>query len=398
MDVVDPLKLERELRKKRRASQEQGKKTKKKDSNKNKTKSKKNQNENENKDIPSTMAKNDKGTSEKKQEDDVAPAAAPTAVVEDGNDDDDDVMEEASNDVSKEAGGRRTGRELRRQRRGEQRTKNMGLGLSIDIKKKGTNKIVFGDDEDVDNDDNNEGDKLVSKGGKQKADEPDENKGQDEPETKGTAASAAATTATTTATTTDHGDDGGDMDEDDAVEEVKTSSAKEQVLEQRAEERKSAKLQRLEAAKTKKKRKRKEEEARTVSDELDEDFFAQVDSDMAKQRKEQKKGKIKPIGRHTTFVTKDDNDVSNRPGHGIEVVVVTDTNRLMQDKMGTQPSATAKKLSKSAILQGGEEVLKGHDGRKGGTTWKRSKKMNRVLSASGKERRSKAAAHFVVQA
>ena len=292
-------------------------------------------------------------------------------------DDDDDAMETTTGETPEAESENQTpekescgsaqktvtsARALRRKRREQQRSRNMGIGLQINVAKKNS-EITFQDIEDA----------------TKESEEEEEESGEDKVEN-------------------DEQAQGQEDEDDDAVEEVRTSLARDQAMEQRAKERETAVLQELETKKKKRKRIVVESD---VPEELDEEFFAQVDSDLATQRRQKRrvdKGvAVKPVGKHTTFVAADDDDQGGKHGgHNIEVVVLRHESQTLEGKMGTEPSETAELFSRSKLL-GNERITKGHNHRETNEGWRRSKKMNRVLSASTKGRRRSPAPHFVVQ-
>lgn len=189
--------------------------------------------------------------------------------------------------------------------------------------------------------------------------------------------------------------DDDDDDSDDEVEEVKASVAKEKVLEQMQQERKTAsELQKLE---TKRKRKAAVEEDDEVTP-MDEDFFAQLDADMEKERKEKKRAST-PKGRHTAFVSTEETDDAIQAEHNIEVVVLgTSSAQEIKAVPGTQPSDAALVFSRSRMVDGLTTVKKSGVSKKKPAKvegWKRSTKMNRHML--GRKQRKKPAAHFVIQ-
>lgn len=201
-----------------------------------------------------------------------------------------------------------------------------------------------------------------------------------------------------------------DDDDDDAIEEIKSSVARDKAMEQLAMERETSKAQKLQT-RTKKRRKavvQQEEQ------DFDEDFFAQVDSEIAEQRKQRKLEKQSvPKGRHTAFVTTED-EVDSRPiqaDHNIELVVLgsekegpTSTNALLAsvcDKAGIEPSEASHLFARGRLPNGRDQAMKKGTKKKkqNDPGWKRSKKMNTMTfgRAKTKGRRGCAAANFVVK-
>lgn len=291
---------------------------------------------------------------------------------EESNSSDEDVQEEtAANTPSNKP---TSARELRKRRREELKTRNMGVGLSISKNATSSNKIVFGD-----SDDNEE--ELVEDEAREAGDKEQEHASSDE-------------------------------SDDDAIEEVKSSVARDKAMEQLERERETARLEKLQTKTKKRKHKQVVEQKDNEEEDFDEDFFAQVDSEMAQQRKQRKleKQAVVPTGRHTTFVATED-EVDSQPiqsDHNIELVV-----------LGTEAATTSTFLSKSSDSAGIEPSEASHffargrlaDGkdqaRKKGTKkkqqkdqgWKRSKKMNTLTfgRAKTKGRRGCAAANFLVK-
>ena len=233
-----------------------------------------------------------------------------------------------------------------------------------------------------------------------------------------------------------------DESDDDAIEEVQSGAAKADIIRQRKAERKSATSQ----AQDKKKRKRKpkvekedqvaessedeegDESEGSVADELDEEFFAMVDSGRQaalrlnklrkKSEKMRKLQKEKKIGRHTNFVS-DDGDHMGKGGitdpirseHGIDVVVLPSAGGMddsddeggmldMSSAMGVTPSKTAVLFARGSLICGdvarkGKKKQKGkpHKGRKD-QGWKRSRKATHLSVARG-SRIGAPAANFV---
>ncbi len=183
-------------------------------------------------------------------------------------------------------------------------------------------------------------------------------------------------------------------DDDDEVEQVSASFAKNEALQLRAAERETRKV---ESAITQK-RKRKKKVIEADDDELDEDFLALVDStreDNAKVKKLEQKSKPRlSLGRHTTFVSEENETTTKKPihaDHNIKVVVLPteiknddqQTNIVAQEKsalalssdLSTEPSKTAMLFFRgSHLLQ--RNSKKGDDQ----TSFKRSRKMKYKVS------------------
>jgi hypothetical protein len=233
-----------------------------------------------------------------------------------------------------------------------------------------------------------------------------------------------------------------DDDDDDKVEEVKASTAQDMALEQRQEERLTART----STWTKKtRRKRKATAATAVSDMpdptvFDDEFFQQIDQERQDERQRRRAktshgetaGTV-ATGRHTTFVVASREDAVGtalKPksvGHGVEVVVLgcdhqqadtaTDgdggnvpysvlTGQSLLESHKETPSPEVVLYSRSGILSDGSVPLSskqtkkmkqaGHvsSHRQVAPTWQRSKKMRVV--AFGTRKQPKAAAQFVV--
>jgi hypothetical protein len=246
---------------------------------------------------------------------------------------------------------RASARESRKKRGGDLRSKSVGLVGKIDTEQTSGKKIVFGEDFTVEDE-------------VQASDETNKN-------------------------------DENDDDDDDDVEEVKASEAKEQVLGKIQQERKAAGvLQKLEM---KRKRKVVEEQA----DDMDEDFFAQVDAELDQERKEKKEQTaVAPKGKRTTFISKAETDYAVEREHNIEVVVLG-PEEAVAAASGTKPSQAALLFSRSKLQNGISTIKKTGVSKKKPAKkegWKRSTKMTRVLISGKRQRRTKPAAHFVIKA
>jgi hypothetical protein len=247
---------------------------------------------------------------------------------------------------------RASARESRKKRGGDLRAKSVGLVGKIDTEQTSGKKIVFGEDLTLEEE-------------------------------------MPATAATTKNDQKDDGDD-----EDDNVEEVKASEAKEQVLGQIQQERKTAGV--LQKLDTKRKRKIVEEQV----EDMDEDFFAQVDVELDRERKEKKQVTVVPKGKRTTFMAKEEKDYAVEREHNIEVVVLG-PDAAVAAASGTKPSEAALLFSRSRLQNGISTIKKTGVSKKKPAKkegWKRSKKMTRVLISGKHQRRSKPAAHFVIKA
>lgn len=290
------------------------------------------------------------------QQQEAQPQEEESAQLADREEEDDDAPEEGPASSKSSKGDRSVSREQRKKRRDELRSKSVGVVVGkIDTSKTASNKILFGDKYDAEQ----ASQKVVAALQEEKEEDSD----------------------------------------DDQVEEVKASVAKEQALEQRQKERKTAtELHKLEAT-IKRKRKPVEEDAP-----MDDDFFAQLDVELDEERKEKKrKVAAAPKGKHTTFVSTNENDDVVEADHNIEVVVLADAATTVAASSfvgGSKPSEAAMIFSRGRMEDGISAIKKS-----GGATktkpqksqgWKRSNKMNRILLT--KKRTNKPASHFVIKA
>ena len=198
---------------------------------------------------------------------------------------------------------------------------------------------------------------------------------------------------------------------DDAIEEVKSSVARDKAMEQLAMERQAQ--QKLHTRRTKKRKHKTPAKDNDDDEELEQDFFRQVDSEMAQQRKQQKidKKDSTPTGRHTTFLSTEEEMESGpiQTNHNIELVVLgkadegPSNNALLQsaqDKVGLEPSQVSHLFARGGLTSGKDQAKRKGTKKKiqSNAGWKRSKKMN--ILAFGrrkvKRRKGRAAANFVV--
>jgi hypothetical protein len=140
-------------------------------------------------------------------------------------------------------------------------------------------------------------------------------------------------------------DDEGEDESDDEVEEVSASTAKNQALQIRAAERETRQVESAISQKRKRKKKTTEKDAivpvatpddsdGSDDDELDEDFLAMVDSAREndakmKKLKQESSLRVNKLGRHTTFVSEENESGTKNPihaDHNIEVVVLPSSN------------------------------------------------------------------------
>lgn len=291
----------------------------------------------------------------------------------------DDENDSYSSDVEQqqeqETFSKQNSRELRKRTRDERKSRNMGVGLSISTEAtSSSNKIVF-DDHDSDN--NNDDDELFES-------------------TKNDAMEEEV--------------EASDSDDDDAIEEVSGSVARNKAMEELAKERETLKVQKLQT-KTKKRKKKSIDE----QDDFDEDFFEQLDSEMAEQRKQKKqKDSSAPAsaGRHTTFLSTEDEIDDSRPiqtDHNIELVVLGESDEgpiitsilsSNDNKAGLEPSEVSHLFARGRLASGKDQSkIKGTNKKKQNDGWKRSKKMNVLAFGKAKVKRRKghAASNFVVK-
>ncbi len=251
------------------------------------------------------------------------------------------------------------------------KSKTTGVGISITIHDdaaKENKKIVFYDDEDVAYQPTTQ--EPIDESDKDGYDPATNKAGQDSP--------------------TDIDDDN-----DDAVEEVKGSAARQEILQQLEAEVKGA-------SKSKKKKKRKDptkgdaEKDDDNDDDLDDQFFAKLETIKAEEEEKKKtESKKKKKGKHTTFVFGEDGNgkkvgdssAPKKVGHNIQVVVLAEHEDAIANDPFTAIPSTA--LTKEALLFSGSDLKDGTD--RGGkrkrnasnlpdTSWKRSRKMNLVIT------------------
>ena len=178
-------------------------------------------------------------------------------------------------------------------------------------------------------------------------------------------------------------------------------------MEQLARERDSSKVQKLQT-RTKKRKTKTVDEDEEEEEEFDEDFFAQVDSEIADERKQKKMDKesTPSAGRHTTFLSTEE-EVDLQPiqaDHNIELVVLgngdTETNQVSFTEDKEEPSELSHLFARGRLADGKEQAkIKGTKKKKQSDAgWKRSKKMNAVAFGQAKVARRKgrgtAAANF----
>lgn len=208
------------------------------------------------------------------------------------------------------------------------------------------------------------------------------------------------------------GNEGDSVSDDDTIEEVKSSVARDKAMQQLAKERETSKVQKLQTSR--KKRNSKITAQVEDEDDFDEEFFAQVDSEMTEQRKlKKRKESVVPTGRHTTFLSTAEEMNDSQPiqtDHNIELVVLgeTETNKpihsaLLQSstdsKAGMEPSEASHLFARSRLAGGKAERRGTKKKKQDNSGWKRSKKMNHLAfgRAKTKRRKGRAAANFVVK-
>jgi hypothetical protein len=310
----------------------------------------------------------------------------------------------------------------RAQRRAiEQRLRSQATGVGIALEKSVNKKIVF-DDNVLPVDDVEHGVKYSSN--------------------VTTSPLQAAVVLPLPVSETEYPQDQLDDDDDDKVEEVKASTAQDMALEQRQEERLTARTSNW-IKKMRRKRKATATTAFVIPDPtvFDDEFFQRIDQERQDERQRRKmkachgetEGTV-ATGRHTTFVVATREDAvgtASKPkpvGHGVEIVVLgcdhhkADTwthgdsggnvpysmltgQSLLESNKET-PSPAVVLYSRYGILSDGSVPLSskqskkmkqaGHvsSHRQEAPTWQRSKKMRVV--AFGTRKQPKAAAEFVV--
>lgn len=239
--------------------------------------------------------------------------------------------------VDSEKMGKKKLRSLRKKRSQDLRSKSVGLVGKIDVGESSQGKrIVFGDSiESISDDDDDESEMQTGK-------------------------------------------IEGDEDEDDEIEEVKGTRAKELALAQREKERKTAgEMKKLDSNRRKRKNILEESDE---EDEMDDNFFDQVDIDLDAERQEKHDSKTSSRGKRTTFVSQEEKDSSIETGNNIEVVVLR-ANSMPIATSGCNPSENAFVYSRSRLLDGKFSLTKNRKLRKHDKTegWRRSTKMNRII-------------------
>ena len=253
----------------------------------------------------------------------------------------------------KEAQSTKKGRKERKSRRQKQRkeelkSKATGIGLKISVDSAPTNKKIVFDDSNLPSDGDDK-DNDVNGG------EAEEN---------------------------NSGDGDGD-DDDDAVEEIKGTAARDEVLDQ-------MKTEAQQSLKPKKKRNRKERREKPIEDsngdeEMDEDFFAQLDSAREVEMEERKalemSAKREALrGKHTAFVfskNKNDDEGASVPlaiNKNIQVVVLSNSSNSVAASF--EPTTS---LSEKALLYSRNRLKDGTDLLEG------SKELQRKRKRSGAE-------------
>ena len=287
-------------------------------------------------------------------------------------------------DARQESSRRSASRELRQKRRSNLKSRNMGVGISISTE--ATSKKITFDDET-----------LLS----EQQDKVEEDTHKDVNDTHKDASSGD--------NDSDKADN--DDDDDDVIEEVKTSVARVKAIEQLAKERETVKVQQLQ---TRTKKRKKTVQQDEEQEDFDDEFFAQVDVEMEEQRKQKKMKQSAPVGRHTAFLSTEE-EIDSRPiqtDHNIELVVLGDVRvgknqvnsalpQTLEDKAGIEPSETSHLFARGRLTTGKEQAKRKGTKKKDGPGWNRSKKMNVLAFGRSKVKRRKgrraAAANFVVK-
>lgn len=279
--------------------------------------------------------------------------------------DDDDEAPEATSSSKKKI----SSRSARKQQRETLRSKNLGLIRIAGDQEPKPNKIVFGDD----NEHEGSGSETFHDARESLSPHEDDNQKEDD------------------------GDD-----DDDAVEQVNTSAARDMALAQLQQEREITKANK----KTKKRRKARKVEEEEIDDDkdmLEDDFFAELDAQKSALKKAKKAKPGKDIPKHTIFSSNEETSaIPIEYNPGMELVVLGEEEDAVTVAMSLAltepPSKNAIICSRGLIVDGSEKISQKQKqkAKKGGKlpepTWKRSKKMNRLLLTKG---RGKAAVNFV---
>lgn len=296
------------------------------------------------------------------------------------------AVEEENERVTPSKSSKRQPRKKTRSSKEGLKSKNTGIGLSIDLSDESTKqnkKIVF--DDTIGDDD----EKILDE------------------TTKGTVEQSDQVQIGVTVNDKD--------DDDDAVEEVKGCTARDEIIQQIETEVKVAGKAKKKAKKRKEKKEEKvENDDDEDDDDLDDDFFEELETIKAEeQAKKELESKKQKKGKHTTFVFRENNKAKKLStpksvGHNIQVVVLADQLETISDDPFT--SVPTSSLTKEALVLSRSDLKDGAD--QGGkrkrkapnrpdTTWKRSRKMN--LLATPKSRfnrqgaRARPAANFVTK-
>ena len=281
----------------------------------------------------------------------------------------------------------------RRKQQGQalrQRSTGLGLSIQVDTERKANQKIVFANNA-------SEGeDELPS----------DKEKPQTETKLK-----TSVVAKNRDDSQNSYSDDDDDDDDDDAVEEVKQAAAREEIETLQSRERISARAV-VATAKGRKRKKKTVTEQDHLDDNLPEDFFNELDAELANERKQNRQKLVDNAarkGKHTTFVVKeDDKDTPVNVDEHMQLVILNQSER--------EASLPNRPLSKDALIFSRSQLLDGKDktsnkqrlkDKKAGRKrvepqgWKRSKKMNRLWAPGRqslrKEGKGAVAPLFVVE-
>ena len=195
---------------------------------------------------------------------------------------------------------------------------------------------------------------------------------------------------------------------DEDMEEIKGSSAREKALGQRSTERENAKVKNLER-KYRKKKTKPIDTMKGSDDDFNEEFFEQLDNELATRRLEKKKLTInEPKGKRIAFVSADDEVRETiQTDYNIELVVIGNDSAMAKSvdaKLGTAPSEAAIIFSRSKLMHGKDlNFVRSKTKQKKRATvtigWTRSKKMNRIMYSNKRNAaHGQPAVHFVVNA
>jgi len=286
---------------------------------------------------------------------------------EEEDDDDQDGLSESDGDLGEEEppakpdakrGNKKKPREKKRKE--ELKSKATGLGLKISLDQNpapgSNNKIVF-DDTNLPTGDDSTGESVHSASEERRK---DSNKD-------------------------DGNDDDDDDDDDDAVEEVQGKAARDEALDQ-------MKTEAQQSLKSKKKRMRKarvekteapspqkagDDESGDGDDDMDEEFFAQLES--AREAESEKKKELldksaaRAKGRHTTFVFERNEGDARAVSEPVEIDESIQVVVLKNPSTGTSSFMTDTAISKRALVYSRNNIEDGSDRMAGEAEMKRKR-------------------------